>query len=264
MGQPAPPPASEPAPVGAAPPPPPAASMPPEPPATRGVDLDAKSGGGGGNFGGVGSSCAKRSGAAAGGLGHRARLLRHGPEHGRKRQAPRLRIGPRAAPRARPGAGHGAQAAQGAGHRAAVGDPHPLPQRDALRGGGGPEEPFHDEGDQQAHAGRVPGAGARAARGVEDLQGPRLHLHPRLQHELRLCALPHGADRLRLEVRRRTVRLQLAVGRRARELHLRPRKLGPVRALPQAVRRAGDQADGCEVGQRHRAQHGEPADAAGA
>jgi esterase/lipase superfamily enzyme len=55
MGQPAPPPTSEPAPVGAAPPPPPAASMPPEPPATRGVDLDAKSGGGGGNFGGVGS-----------------------------------------------------------------------------------------------------------------------------------------------------------------------------------------------------------------
>jgi esterase/lipase superfamily enzyme len=58
MGQPAPPPASEPAPVGAAPPPP-AASMPPGPPATRGVDLDAKSGGGGGAIGsGSGSASA--------------------------------------------------------------------------------------------------------------------------------------------------------------------------------------------------------------
>ena len=66
---------------------------------------------------------------------------------------------------------------------------------------------------------------------VEPLQGSRAGLRARLQHVVRSRDLPHGADRLRPEVRRRRISLQLALGRRCGELHLRPRERAGVRTI---------------------------------
>ena len=78
-----------------------------------------------------------------------------------------------------------------------------------------PDKHFTMKKIKQAARGGILEAGARAHRRIEPLQGSRDRLRARLQHVVRPRDLPHGADRLRPEVRRRGFPLQLAVGRGA-------------------------------------------------
>ena len=168
----------------------------------------------------------------------------------------------RAQARTRPRAGDGAEDAPGAQHRAPVRDPRALHQHRHLRAGRGPQAALHDPRDQVAVARAVPRAGARAHRRQRRLQGPGGGVRARLQHHLRLRAVPHRADGLRPQVRRRLLPLQLALGGRPHRLRLRPRKLRADRALPARVPRAGGQGNRRQERQRHRPQHGQHAAAA--
>src|SRR5581483_9184774 len=132
-----------------------------------------------------------------------------------------------------------------------------------LRAGRGPQAALHDPGAEGADARGVHRQGARADRPQQRFQGPGRGVRARLQHALRLRALPHRADGLRPQVRRRGLPLQLALGRRRDQLQLRPGELRAGRALSARVHRAGGQGIRGQERQPDRAQHGQHAAAAG-
>ena len=177
----------------------------------------------------------RRARGTGGQLGRRARLLRHGPRAQGGAEAHLLHDGARAPAGARARPGDGAQVAPGAQHRAPLRAPHPLLPDHHLRAGRGPQAALHHQGDEGADARGVHRHGAPARRRQPLVQGPGGGVRARLQHGLRLRALPHRADGLRPEVRRRLVPLQLAVGRRLLRLRLRPRQRHPGPALSEGV-----------------------------
>ena len=175
--------------------------------------------------GAIAGTAARGARAAGIRLGRSAGLLRHGPRAQGRAQAHRLHRRPREQARARACAGDGAEVTPGAQHRAPVRNPCALHQRHHLRAGRGSQAALHDPGAEGAHSRRVHRAGTQAHRRQHLLQGPGGGVRARLQHHVRLRALPVRADGLRPQVRRRDVPLQLALGRRFHQLRLRPGEL---------------------------------------
>ena len=204
--------------------------------------------------------------ADAGAVGRRAGVLRHRSQPRGARRARGLRRRSCTAAGARPRPRHGAEDARGAECRASLGLPPAVHADRALSRARGCQAALHAEGGPVADARRVRRPGARAARHLAQLQGPRLRVRARLQQHVRRRAVPHRADRLRPEVRRCAVPLLLAVEGAARPagLQLRPREHGPGRAAHEGVPGAGRRPDRREVRQHHRAQHGQPARDVGA
>ena len=192
------------------------------------------------------SGARARSGSRAR-LADRAGLLGHRPRRAAQRQALGVRLRPGAQTATGRGAGHRAEDARGAERGAAVGGEDPLLRRDPLRRERRSQEALHRQRDQGTDQGGAAGAGEVAPGRLEAVQGSGDCLRARLQHVVRQRALPDGADRLRHRLRRRDFPLQLAVGRRRGELHLRPRERPGVRTLPARIPRDGGEADRRQV-----------------
>ena len=146
-------------------------------------------------------------------LGHRAGVLRHRPRPHRSGQPHRLRLGPRAAPGARPRAGDGAEAHQVPTIERPFAIRVPFFQITLLRAGRGPQAAFHHPGDRRARARGVPGAGARAGRRQRAFKDQALIVFVHGYNTDFDYALYRTAQMAYdLQVRRRVVPLQLAVG----------------------------------------------------